>query len=245
LVVIGVIALLMAMLLPALEKAKNQAYTIKCQGNLRQWSLFFETRIEYDEGNFTSRKDNQWVCAADPILYYGGKFDDYFLCPMARQSELATIDGYCVGTFEAWICPNHGKYAGSYGLNDWCVGHWDGSTPGNTAMKWNHLDHKSTNNIPVLLDGRFPCPRPYDLCDPPSEEDAVCMFDRSISPFCINRHDGGINCLFMDWSVRKVGLKELWTLKWHKEFNTANEWTLAGGVKPEDWPEWMRKFKDY
>jgi hypothetical protein len=49
----------------------------------------------------------------------------------------------------------------------------------------------------------------------------------------------------MDWSARKVGLKELWTLKWHRQFNTANRWTKAGGVKPEDWPPWMRRFKDY
>ena len=61
----------------------------------------------------------------------------------------------------------------------------------------------------------------------------------------MNRHDGGINGLFMDWSVRKVGLKELWTLKWHRNYNTANGWTIAGGVKPDDWPPWMRKFKDY
>jgi len=62
---------------------------------------------------------------------------------------------------------------------------------------------------------------------------------------CFNRHDAGINCLFMDWSVRKVGLKELWTLKWNMQFDTANPWTKAGGVQPEDWPEWMRGFKDY
>ena len=62
---------------------------------------------------------------------------------------------------------------------------------------------------------------------------------------CMDRHNGGINSLFMDWSVRKVGLKELWTFKWHRKFDTANKWTLAGGVKPEDWPEWMRKYKDY
>ena len=51
--------------------------------------------------------------------------------------------------------------------------------------------------------------------------------------------------LFMDWSVRKVGLKELWTLKWSRDFDTAGPWTLAGGVKPEDWPAWMQRFKDY
>jgi len=46
-------------------------------------------------------------------------------------------------------------------------------------------------------------------------------------------------------SVRKVGLKKLWALKWHRGFNTANHRTKAGGVLPSDWPEWMRSFKDY
>jgi hypothetical protein len=49
----------------------------------------------------------------------------------------------------------------------------------------------------------------------------------------------------MDWSVRKVGLKELWTLKWHRNFDTSGPWTKAGGVKPDDWPKWMRNFRDY
>ena len=62
---------------------------------------------------------------------------------------------------------------------------------------------------------------------------------------CINRHSGGMNMLFMDWSVRKVGLKEPWTLKWHRRYDTANRWTRAGGAMPEDWPEWMRSFRDY
>jgi hypothetical protein len=51
--------------------------------------------------------------------------------------------------------------------------------------------------------------------------------------------------LFLDWSVRKVGLKELWTLRWSPGFNTAGPWTKAGGVRPDDWPEWIRGFKDY
>jgi prepilin-type processing-associated H-X9-DG protein len=61
----------------------------------------------------------------------------------------------------------------------------------------------------------------------------------------MNRHDGAINSLFLDWSARRVGLKELWTLRWYLTCDTAGPWTKAGGVQPEDWPKWMRGFKDY
>ncbi|GAI81550.1 unnamed protein product, partial [marine sediment metagenome] len=56
---------------------------------------------------------------------------------------------------------------------------------------------------------------------------------------------GYVGSVFLDWSARKVGLKELWTLKWHRKFNTAGPWTLASDVQPEDWPEWLRSFRDY
>ena len=65
------------------------------------------------------------------------------------------------------------------------------------------------------------------------------------APIVIDRHQGGVNMLFLDGAIRKVGLKELWTLKWHKEFETFGPWTNAGGVTPGDWPQWMRSFKDY
>ena len=68
---------------------------------------------------------------------------------------------------------------------------------------------------------------------------------RNLTLVVMNRHSGGINSLFRDWSVRKVGVKELWTLKWHKEYETTGPWTKRGGVQPEDWPHWMRTFKDY
>jgi prepilin-type processing-associated H-X9-DG protein len=82
---------------------------------------------------------------------------------------------------------------------------------------------------------------------PPPEFDAIPTREPRPGPVnsCINRHDGYVNGLFLDWSVRKVGLKELWTLKWHREYNTGGPWTKAGGVGPEDWPAWMRSFKDY
>jgi len=61
----------------------------------------------------------------------------------------------------------------------------------------------------------------------------------------MNRHHGFVSTVFMDWSCQMVGVKELWTLKWHREFDTSGPWTKAGGIKPQDWPKWMRRFKDY
>ena len=109
---------------------------------------------------------------------------------------------------------------------------------------------KNRYKTPVLLD----CGMPYgSITGQCILNNATFTFKTTSPPeenyrgenFCMNRHDGFVNSLFFDWSVRKIGLKELWTLKWYKNFDTANEMTLAGGVEPEDWPEWMRKFKDY
>ncbi len=55
---------------------------------------------------------------------------------------------------------------------------------------------------------------------------------------CINRHPAGtINVLFMNWSVRKVGLKELWHLKWHRKFDT--------NYPPPPWPQWMAQLSEF
>ena len=103
---------------------------------------------------------------------------------------------------------------------------------------------RGRDGIPVLLDGVRPSSDPRDTQPPPSdgESDHASL---GIQDFCTNRHSGFVNGLFLDWSVRKVGLKELWTLNWYTEFNRAGRWTKAGGVKPNQWPEWMRNFKDY
>jgi hypothetical protein len=62
---------------------------------------------------------------------------------------------------------------------------------------------------------------------------------------CLLRHNGFVNGAFMDFSTRRIGLKELWSLRWHREFQMRGPWTRAGGVESQDWPEWMKGFKDY
>jgi prepilin-type processing-associated H-X9-DG protein len=100
---------------------------------------------------------------------------------------------------------------------------------------------RSRDNIPLLLDSVKPsCSLVFERQSPPKRKPSGAA-----GQLCINRHNGAINGLFLDWSVRRIGLKELWTLKWYLSFNTSGPWTKAGGVLPEDWPEWMQGFKDY
>jgi hypothetical protein len=81
--------------------------------------------------------------------------------------------------------------------------------------------------------------------DPPQYDSQWINYNREMMHFCIDRHNGWINHLFLDWSARTVGVKELWKLKWHKHFDQNGPWTTNGGVAPSDWPQWMSRFKDY
>jgi len=93
--------------------------------------------------------------------------------------------------------------------------------------------------IPLLLDAWWPAGFPLDIDDPPAFDGEV-RWGSEMVRFCVNRHNLAVNCVFADWSVRKVGLKELWELKWHR--NWIKDRTEAATPV---WPEWMRHLKDY
>ncbi len=110
---------------------------------------------------------------------------------------------------------------------------------------WVIAYENQANKIPLVFDCSWLYSYFDDKNSPPSNDEYSGKYFGRSNTTCINRHDGGINVVFMDFSVRKVGLKELWTLKWNRQFNTSGEWTQAGGVTPEKWPKWIRRYKDY
>ena len=275
LVVISIIVMLMAMLLPALQRVRKQARAVVCQSRHRQWGVNFALyQAEYDgrfpyhpywrwrEGLHTTEEHSYFVPWPYPMEIYGDRdSQDIMLCPMATKPPvldhpLAT--SYVGETFGTWVeqvTPNLRK---SNPECDFYIGRdvYLGSYAVNTRLMSNLAGKVKPSALPTLFDCRvgtchfedasFDMPPPWEDWQRPEGHASTSIYQYYRGAFtAINRHQGGTDVLFLDGSVRKVGLKELWTLQWHEKFDTHGPWTKAGGARPGNWPEWMRNFKDY
>ena len=243
LVVIAIIALLMAILMPALARVRMQAKAVVCTQQLKQWALVFRMYTGENDGYFMcccsggpwgdGGMGYWWIECLRP--YY--KDDDLRLCSTATK---AYDEGGKV-PFGAWVADEQLRDLGSYGPNGWIC-----NTPQSfdvvhgrpTAWNWRRSDVKGTANIPVFLDALWVDAWPLSVDEPAPYEwwlaDIVGV--NEMRRFCVNRHNSGVNVLFMDSSVRHVGLKSLWRLKWHRTYDT-------NGDLP-NWPEWMANMPD-
>jgi prepilin-type N-terminal cleavage/methylation domain-containing protein/prepilin-type processing-associated H-X9-DG protein len=262
LVVIAIIALLMSILMPALARVKNQARTTACLANLKQWGLMYAMYTGDNDGYFFNGQVNGadvgtgyfWRAVMRPY----SKDDKMWLCPQATKNRGYGNAGGG-GTMplswdEAWVASNgldSDPDIGSYGLNGWIMNPRPGvdSLYGRSPASdyWRTSYSKESNNIPVFGGSWWvdAWPRHNDAPPTQGERPSDTVNSNEMNRVCVNRHGGFVNWLMMDWSVKKAGLKELWTLKWNKSFIINGVWTKAGGAQPEDWPEWMRHFKDY
>ena len=265
LVVIAIIALLLAVLMPSLQRVKKMAQATVCSSNVKQWGLIFRLYADDNEGKLTqsitggnlNKQEAYWIAAT--LSYYQDK--KIRLCPstkivreMKNKSHGGTLAAW--GPFgdssEWWTYFD----TGSYGINEWCSCpppganfYWEFTT----ENAWRIMDTKGANKIPLLLDCVYVDVYPLETnapldFEPPPYEWRNSWGDWDVQAMrlvCIDRHSGGINSVFLDGSVGKIPLRALWTLKWHRNFNTSGPWTKAGGAVATDWPQWMRKFKDY
>jgi len=232
---------------------RRRAKEMVCLSNLRQWGHIWSMYCQDNNGYFCIESQyvgwpsGEWILAFRPYMETRTKL---LCCPEATKRQPTEV--FWGGPFSTYIMGEGGfenrREEGSYGANLWIYNPMPGqiSIQGRpTEWNWKTPNVKGADQVPVFADTMWRGGGPWHTNSPPEYESAAWMFTDEMSIFCINRHNGAVNHLFMDWSVRKIGLKELWTLKWHRQFNTEGPWTKAGGVWPSDWPQWMRNFKDF
>jgi len=260
LVVIAIIAVLMAILMPALRRVKEQGKMISCLGNLKQWNLIAAIYTEENDGKFwdsDSGSPAYWFIVHMEERYQSRKKNKLWFCPSATK-PIITESGTTIATFNifnSWgiyTPSNHSGIcrdgiAGSYGINGYCLIPRTATTyESNVSVEngWKTAGGRNASQVPWWVEALR-----FDLWPLPTDAPAANEFEawsgNLMARCAINRHQGFVNTAFMDWSARKVGLKELWTLKWHRKFDTSGPYTIAGGMQSGDWPDWMRRFKDY
>ncbi|MBN1509827.1 MAG: type II secretion system protein [Sedimentisphaerales bacterium] len=273
LVVIAIIALLMSILMPALGRVRKQARTTACLAQLKQWGLafslycqdndgyFFTGEVQGARGSVTATIDGvtkSWGTGSGGfwrlVMAPYSKDKRMWCCPQAvRPMPTGGTIPQGGWSYFAWTVDGT---VGSYGLNGWILNIKASQQAGNRTNGWGRADNgrhwgapptQYSNQVPVFTGSWWVDSWPLETDQPPQLESGPgdTPGTNEMNRVCVNRHDGFVSSLFCDWTVRKVGLKELWMLKWHKTYNTRGVWTKAGGADPSDWPEWMGRFKDY
>ncbi len=237
LVVIAIIALLLSIILPSLRKAKEKAREVICKSNLKQWGVIFNLYAIDNNDSFmlmrfgqdangdgvTEGGEGTWIIPLEP--YYTPKI---CICPATNKTEDEGQSDPGKMVWETTIAGQ--RYQNTYSINNWV---YRRKNPNDQS--WEKMGHKGASAIPMFLEGwrwggNFNSRS--DVAPPDKEK----RYNTSAGRFCIDRHNLAVNVCFMDGHVETVGLKGLWDLKWHQEYNLGDDLPA--------WPQWLQGAKD-
>ena len=212
-----------------------------------------------------SIKCNWWLVLES---YY--KDRDLLCCPAATKIRDISSSGVIGDNHEGGKVPFcasslGGDFKASYFYSGW-LGVCTNEAMANTYKRYSPWRWATVNRIvqpnfvPVVGDmigwGRkFPQADtdPMGLDEPdktPAECDVSDVVHDRILECVIRRHGAmnnpNINMAFGDFSVRPVGLKALWSLKWHRTWVAERKGSSTNVTMTNSaiWPEWMKDYSE-
>jgi len=241
LVVIAIIAILAAMLLPALSRAKLKAKDVQCISNLKQLGLAHSMYLGDFNKSFQYTYDqNLWMAT---LLGYYARVDAVRVCPAASAPTTRTVfsSQYTLGAADQkwqWN-PYTTNYSGSYGYNGWLyTGDYSSRIVTGGPDDWKYASETSvrkSSSTPVFADAVWVDGWPQET-EGPAKDLYNGGNNTYMARFTVARHlgiapkaapknitatselVGGIEVAFMDGHAAPVKLPQLWTLDWHNNW---------------------------
>jgi len=204
LVVIAIIAILAAMLLPALSKAKMTAQTTKCLNNLKQWGLAGQLYAADNDDFITtdgtptpsdselnSPTNHGWYVELPTMI----NVERYVDVPWRMDPTIAPDQS-------VWVCPSNGRRA---------------SVP--ASGNYHNLFLYCLNDV---IDGTGANDHQIKISSIKNPPATVYLFDNGQKPAIgdegsvTNVHNNGGNFVFFDGHVKRFKYEEYWDLSTKK-----------------------------
>lgn len=241
LVVIAIIAILAAMLLPALSKAKQRAISIKCINNLKQVSLAglmyvndFDKFIPYLD---IPPKTDIWI---GELTEYQASVNEVRFCPAATEPNLTTGEWNAKDMKSAWrwdskVTP--GKvWWGSYGVNGFLYTAFPNAAAPNASQFAKFSSVQNATQTPFIADAIWADFWPGNI-QGPSKNMMTGNASYGMGRITIGRHigssaptaltstasmPGSLNMAFVDGHAETVRMTKLWNLNWSEGYKPPN-----------------------